>query len=278
MKSIIKKTEQFWLFYNSSPLPWTTVLPGFSQLDLSWSALSYVGKLSVHRIPLQKWSVSEKLLFIWYFMHSITLNINIFIFIMLLYIWMMCIYVFVCLIDWFNCLLNKVLFIFNQASNFYWQSWQPSLTMSPSRSGGFFSLLRETLRAHWMLGTATPSIHTVQSSEEDSVSNENTCTDAWVHVHWLHILMHSVPRMESTMMHKFSHAGVFTVSVECTTSDWRVTAEKTITVQEPVTQFGAIRCYSRNVSTDGNKCNVFHDGPAHVQVQAEQGESVKYWG
>eukprot|EP00066_Takifugu_rubripes_P019390 XP_011608656.1 PREDICTED: polycystic kidney disease protein 1-like 3 [Takifugu rubripes] len=45
---------------------------------------------------------------------------------------------------------------------------------------------------------------------------------------------YSPVKMESTMMHKFSHPGVFTVSVECTTSDWRVTAEKTITVQEPV--------------------------------------------
>lgn len=80
------------------------------------------------------------------------------------------------------------------------------------------------------------------------------------------------------MMHKFSHPGVFTVSVECTTSDWRVTAEKTITVQEPVRRFGVIRCYSSNMSTDGNKCNVFHDGPVHVQVQVEQGESVKYRG
>lgn len=84
--------------------------------------------------------------------------------------------------------------------------------------------------------------------------------------------------MESTMMHRFSHPGVFTVSVECTTSDWRVTAAETITVQEPVRQFGVIRCYSRNMSTDGNKCNVFQDGPVHVQVQVEQGESIKYRG
>lgn len=77
-------------------------------------------------------------------------------------------------------------------------------------------------------------------------------------------------------MHKFSHPGVFTVSVECTTSDWRVTAERTITVQEPVRELGVIRCYSRNMSTDGNRCSVLRDGPAHVQVQVKQGEFVKY--
>lgn len=78
------------------------------------------------------------------------------------------------------------------------------------------------------------------------------------------------------MMHKFSHPGVFTVSVECTTSDWRVTAEKIITIQEPVGELKVIRCYSRNMSTDGNKCIVLRDGPAHVQVKVVQGESVKY--
>lgn len=77
------------------------------------------------------------------------------------------------------------------------------------------------------------------------------------------------------MMHKFSHPGVFTVSVECATSDWRVTAEKTITIQEPVGEFNVIRCYSRNMSTDGNNCNVISDGPVHIQVKVEQGESGK---
>lgn len=78
------------------------------------------------------------------------------------------------------------------------------------------------------------------------------------------------------MMHRFSHPGVFTVSVECSTNDWCVTAEKTITIQEPVRELNVIRCYSTNVSTDGNKCNVFYDGPVHIQVKVEQGESVKY--
>lgn len=77
-------------------------------------------------------------------------------------------------------------------------------------------------------------------------------------------------------MHRFNHPGVFTVSVECSTSDWHVTAEKTITIQEPVRELDVIRCYSTNVSTDGNKCNVLYDGPVHIQVKVEQGECVKY--
>lgn len=77
-------------------------------------------------------------------------------------------------------------------------------------------------------------------------------------------------------MHKFSHPGVFTVSAECSTSDWRVTAEKTITIQEPVRDVNVIRCYSANLSTDGNKCNVLYDRPVYIQVTVDQGKSVEH--
>lgn len=77
-------------------------------------------------------------------------------------------------------------------------------------------------------------------------------------------------------MHRFSHPGDFVVSVECSTSDWHVTAEKTITIQEPVRELNVIRCYSTNVSTDGNKCIVLYGGPVHIQVKVEQGEYLKY--
>lgn len=77
-------------------------------------------------------------------------------------------------------------------------------------------------------------------------------------------------------MHKFSRPGVFTVKVECSTSDWRVTAQRNITIQEPVGQFVVIKCYSRNVSTGGAKCNVLHGRPVQIQVMVERGETVKY--
>ena len=78
------------------------------------------------------------------------------------------------------------------------------------------------------------------------------------------------------MMHKYTQPGVFVVRVECTTSDWRVTAQKAITIQEPVGEFGVIKCYSRNISTDGTKCNMLYGRPAQIQVIVDKGESVKY--
>uniref|UniRef100_A0A3B3B6G3 Polycystic kidney disease 1 like 2a n=1 Tax=Oryzias melastigma TaxID=30732 RepID=A0A3B3B6G3_ORYME len=75
------------------------------------------------------------------------------------------------------------------------------------------------------------------------------------------------PEMESTIIHKFQHPGVFTVGVECSTSDWHVSAEKSITIQEPVGNLSVIRCYSRDVATDGTKCNALYSTPVYIQLQ-----------
>ncbi|XP_035483332.2 polycystic kidney disease protein 1-like 2 isoform X1 [Scophthalmus maximus] len=87
---------------------------------------------------------------------------------------------------------------------------------------------------------------------------------------------YSPEEMESTIMHKFTRPGVFMVGVECTTSDWHVTAQKAITIQEPVGEFGVIKCYSRNVSTDGTKCNALYGRPVQIQVMVVAGTNVSY--
>ncbi|KAK2854028.1 hypothetical protein Q5P01_006689 [Channa striata] len=90
------------------------------------------------------------------------------------------------------------------------------------------------------------------------------------------IAPYSPESMESTVMHKFRRPGVFTVGVECTTSDWHVTAQKAITVQEPVGKFSVIKCFGSNVSTDGTKCNVLNDSPVQIQVRVDAGTNVSY--
>ncbi|KAM7014972.1 polycystin-1-like protein 2 [Tautogolabrus adspersus] len=87
---------------------------------------------------------------------------------------------------------------------------------------------------------------------------------------------YSPEQMESTVMHKYSQPGVFMVGVECNTSDWHVTAQKAITIQEPIGDFGVIKCNSRNMSTDGSKCNVLHGQPVQIQVVVEAGTNVSY--
>uniref|UniRef100_A0A3Q1CIZ1 Polycystic kidney disease 1 like 2a n=1 Tax=Amphiprion ocellaris TaxID=80972 RepID=A0A3Q1CIZ1_AMPOC len=82
--------------------------------------------------------------------------------------------------------------------------------------------------------------------------------------------------MESTIIHKFTRPGVFMVGVECNTSDWHVTAQKAITIQEPVGEFLVIKCYSRNISTEGTKCKALYGTPVQIQLMVKAGTNVSY--
>nr|XP_054588101.1 polycystic kidney disease protein 1-like 2 isoform X1 [Nothobranchius furzeri] len=87
---------------------------------------------------------------------------------------------------------------------------------------------------------------------------------------------YSPKELVSSIIHAFQRPGVFTVGVECTTSDWHVTAQKEITIQEPVGKFSEIRCYSGDVATDGAKCNSLHSLPVQIQLQLEAGTNISY--
>lgn len=87
------------------------------------------------------------------------------------------------------------------------------------------------------------------------------------------IVSFSGHRTESSIIHRFQQPGVFVVVVECTTSDWHVTAQKTIIIQEPVGEFRVAKCYGSNVTTDGTKCNILYGSPLQLQLGLETGES-----
>ncbi|XP_038154610.1 polycystic kidney disease protein 1-like 2 [Cyprinodon tularosa] len=82
--------------------------------------------------------------------------------------------------------------------------------------------------------------------------------------------------MESAIIHRFRKPGVFIVEVECSTSDWHVTAQKTIIIQEPVGELRVVKCYGNNVTTDGTKCNTLYGGPVQIQLGLETGTNVTY--
>ncbi|XP_005741746.2 polycystic kidney disease protein 1-like 2 [Pundamilia nyererei] len=87
---------------------------------------------------------------------------------------------------------------------------------------------------------------------------------------------YSPEEMESTIIHKFTHPGVFLVGVECTTSDWNVAAQKSITIQEPVGEFSVIMCNGQNMSTGGTKCIALFNIPVQIQLAVEAGTNVSY--
>ncbi|XP_071015320.1 polycystin-1-like protein 2 [Oncorhynchus clarkii lewisi] len=87
---------------------------------------------------------------------------------------------------------------------------------------------------------------------------------------------YSPEELESSVVHKYIRPGVFIVGVECTTSEWHVTAQKAITIQEPIGEFGVIKCYSMNQSTDGANCKALYGSPLQIQVEVEAGTNVTY--
>ncbi|KAL1007239.1 hypothetical protein UPYG_G00083860 [Umbra pygmaea] len=87
---------------------------------------------------------------------------------------------------------------------------------------------------------------------------------------------YSPEELESSVIHIYTRLGIFMVGVECTTSEWHVTAQKAITIQEPVGELSVIKCYSMNQSTDGGNCTVLYGSPFQIQVEVVAGTNVTY--
>ncbi|KAK3533669.1 hypothetical protein QTP70_024018, partial [Hemibagrus guttatus] len=82
--------------------------------------------------------------------------------------------------------------------------------------------------------------------------------------------------LQSIIVHRYQHAGVYTVTVECSTSEWHVTAQKTITIQEPIGDFRKIVCHSSNQTTDRENCKGLNNHVLRIQVQLSAGTNITY--
>uniref|UniRef100_A0A8C1S7V7 Polycystic kidney disease 1 like 2a n=1 Tax=Cyprinus carpio TaxID=7962 RepID=A0A8C1S7V7_CYPCA len=91
-----------------------------------------------------------------------------------------------------------------------------------------------------------------------------------------HIIDNYSPEEMENVVHKYSHAGVYTAMVECSTSEWHVTASKSITIQEPLGQFGTLKCHSMNKSTDYSNCKALYNNPLRIQLELDAGTNVTY--
>ncbi|XP_053369297.1 polycystic kidney disease protein 1-like 2 [Clarias gariepinus] len=82
--------------------------------------------------------------------------------------------------------------------------------------------------------------------------------------------------LQSNVVHRYQDAGVYTVTVECSTSEWHVAAQKTVTIQEPAGEFSKIVCYSSNQTTDSENCKGLKQHALRIQVQLSSGTNVTY--
>ncbi|KAF3842903.1 hypothetical protein F7725_001752 [Dissostichus mawsoni] len=83
-------------------------------------------------------------------------------------------------------------------------------------------------------------------------------------------------KLESTKVHKYTYTGTFVVEVECTSKGIHITAQSVITIQEPITVFGFVRCYAEKQSFHATNCKALYGEPFQIQMELKAGTNVTY--
>lgn len=94
---------------------------------------------------------------------------------------------------------------------------------------------------------------------------------------WSLILYVLVLRLQSSVVHKYSHPGTFVVAVECTSRDMQITAQKIMTIQEPVRAFGVIMCYAGKLSFHATNCKALYGETFQIQMELKAGSFQDYF-
>ncbi|XP_064414889.1 polycystin-1-like protein 2 [Latimeria chalumnae] len=84
------------------------------------------------------------------------------------------------------------------------------------------------------------------------------------------------PQQMENVIHRYNSSGVFTVSVECSTSEWHVAAQTSVIIQQPISNFGTVKCYSMNKSEDISNCSALYGEIIWIQVELKAGTNVTY--
>ncbi|XP_063356334.1 polycystin-1-like protein 2 [Pelmatolapia mariae] len=118
--------------------------------------------------------------------------------------------------------------------------------------------------------------------------------DVRIHVKWLlhspltnlscrvntgdgHVINLNNPKgLENSVVHKYTHPSTFIVAAECTCSEMHITAQKIITIQEPVAKIGVIKCYAGNLSFYETNCKALYGEAFQIQMEVKAGTNVTY--
>ncbi|XP_068549884.1 polycystin-1-like protein 3 [Anas acuta] len=80
----------------------------------------------------------------------------------------------------------------------------------------------------------------------------------------------------SNVTYRYSSPGEFTVFVECTTSEWHVTAQRRVIVQDKLDELSLTGCYSQYESGNGSPCRTLYREVLWIQVELNGGNGVTY--
>ncbi|KAM7407743.1 hypothetical protein PAMA_003475 [Pampus argenteus] len=131
------------------------------------------------------------------------------------------------------------------------------LSLSVSTAAAVFSDV--TISVRWLLHLPRGNISCKLSTGDNRV-----------------VYLHSSEGLESSVMHKYTHPRAFVVTAECTIDDIHITAQKEISIQEPITAFGVIKCNAGDQSFKAANCKAHYGEPFKIQIEVKAGTNVTY--